>query len=249
MYKDRPGLLILSPPCTLFSKLQVLSPYGLPEVRDPEGWAEAVAFVDLSMELAEIQRKAGRSFVFEHSWQASSWDLQSVNNIRNKKDVGEVIFDMCRFGMVAQDKDGEAPVRKTTRVLSNDPGILGRLDKRCEGGHLHVALVSGRPEAAAIYPIKMCEEIVAGFDPSRRGLAEFVLMQSSGIWEEAADMCDPADNVVKADAGHYWDDLKSKVIDPLLARRARQEEVEVFRMRDVYELVDHLSREVGESSE
>ena len=50
-------------------------------------------------------------------------------------------------------------------------------------------------------------------------------------------MCDPNDNVVKADAGEYWDDLKGKVLDPKPARKSRMGEMEVFKERDVYELV------------
>ena len=129
---------------------------------------------------------------------------------------------------------------KTTRVISNDFGVLGRLDRRCEGGHRHVVLVSGRPKAAAIYPDKLCEEIISGFDLTRRRLSEFALMQIGSV-EESSDMCDPADGVVKADAGHYWDDLKSEILDPELAKKARREEVEVFKMREVYELVPRSS--------
>ena len=76
--KDRPGLLILSPPCTLFSHLQNLHPQGLPAERNPAAWAEAIAFVDFAMELAEVQRVAGRSFVFEHPQSATSWKLSKL---------------------------------------------------------------------------------------------------------------------------------------------------------------------------
>ena len=149
--KDRPGLLILSPPCTLFSHLQNLHPQGLPAERDPAAWAEAIAFVDFAMELAEVQRVAGRSFVFEHPQSATSWKLSRVVEMMVKDGVEEAVFDMCRFGMMARDSDGEAPVRKTTRVMTNNPGIAAALkDVRCEGGHRHVHLISGRPVAAAI---------------------------------------------------------------------------------------------------
>ena len=36
LYRDRPRLLVVSPPCTLFSLLQNLSPNGLPQERCPE---------------------------------------------------------------------------------------------------------------------------------------------------------------------------------------------------------------------
>ena len=67
MLTNRPGLLMLSPPCTLFSHLQNLHPQGLPAERNPAAWAEAIAFVDFALELAEVQRVARRSFVFEHT--------------------------------------------------------------------------------------------------------------------------------------------------------------------------------------
>ena len=41
VYRDKPQLLVVSPPCTLFSQLQNLSPHGLPEVRCPDAYAEA----------------------------------------------------------------------------------------------------------------------------------------------------------------------------------------------------------------
>ena len=64
------------------------------------------------------------------------------------------------------------------------------------------------------------------------------MLQSSGYVEEASGMCDPEDTIVIA---HYWDDLKAEVLDSDLARKARQEEIEVCRMQDVYELVPRSS--------
>ena len=83
--RDRPGLLILSPPCTRFSHLQNLHPQGLPAERNPAAWAEAIAFVDFAMELAEVQRVAGRSFVFEHPQSATSWKLSKVVEMMSKQ--------------------------------------------------------------------------------------------------------------------------------------------------------------------
>ena len=149
---------------------------------------------------------------------------------------------MCRFGMVARDSDGEAPVRKTTRVMTNDPGIATALkDVRCEGGHRHVHLISGRPAAAAIYPLDFCRCLLRGHDVTRKSLGTLASMSTVNGLEESEDLCDPADQVVKADSGQYWDDLKGDVLDPGLAKKARQEEMEVFRMRDVYEIVPRSS--------
>jgi hypothetical protein len=159
-----------------------------------------------------------------------------------KAGVEEAIFDMCQFGMVATDSLGEAPVRKTTRVMTNDPGIAKSLHGvRCCGGHRHAHLISGRPAAAAIYPIDLCKCMLRGYDITRNNLGSLASMSTVNGLEESEDLCDPADQIVKADSGQYWDDLKGEVLDPGLARKARQEEMEVFRMRDVYEIVPRSS--------
>ena len=36
------------------------------------------------------------------------------------------------------------------------------MPKTCKGGHRHVALISGRPSGAAIYPPKFCTALVDG---------------------------------------------------------------------------------------
>ena len=58
------------------------------------------------MELAEVQRRAGRSFVFEHPQAATSWKLSCVVEMMEKDGVEEAVFDMCRYGMVACDEHG-----------------------------------------------------------------------------------------------------------------------------------------------
>ena len=70
--RDRPAVVVVSPPCTLFSQLQHLSPYGLPEVRCPDRWREAVLMLEVALEVCELQRQAGRGFVLEHPQSACS---------------------------------------------------------------------------------------------------------------------------------------------------------------------------------
>ena len=70
--RDRPFMLIGSPPCMAFSVLQGLNKHK----RDPsivaKELADAVAHVAFCFELYEIQRKAGRFFMQEHPSSASS---------------------------------------------------------------------------------------------------------------------------------------------------------------------------------
>ena len=82
------------------------------------------------VELCMLQHNAGRSFVFEHP------EFRDIlGHLVGMSGVVVSLLDMCRYGMVATDKDGAAPVRKTTRIAMNVPGIADALSHRCEGGH------------------------------------------------------------------------------------------------------------------
>ena len=95
--KGKPEMLILSPPCTLFSSLQRWSRYGPPEVRRPDDWEEAVGFVDFCVDLCEVQNRGGRGFCFEHPRYASSWELPSMaRRGRGTVSEGDTSVDKCR---------------------------------------------------------------------------------------------------------------------------------------------------------
>ena len=55
------------------------------------------------------------------------------------------------------------------------------------------------------------------------------------------DLCDPAEIAADVESGEYVDDVKGGTLDPRLARAARQEELEVFRQRNVYKVVPRSS--------
>ena len=87
-----------------------------------------------AVELCEIQLHVGKSFVFGHPSNASSWEDESLSKLALAKGVFTSILNMCRYGMTSLDKQGEGPVRKTTRILSNIYEVSDALSLRCEGG-------------------------------------------------------------------------------------------------------------------
>ena len=103
LYQYASALLILSTPCTLFSSLQNLSAYGLPEARCPGEWAKAIEMVDLSVEMVRIQMKLGRKFVTEHPATASSWEKTQLKQLATEAGVFVVDLDMCCFTLMSQD--------------------------------------------------------------------------------------------------------------------------------------------------
>ena len=74
-------LLIGSPMCTMFCRLQNLSPWN--EVNE-ELWCEAIEHMEFVVRLYEKQRAEGRWFLHEHPAQATSWVLTAVEQLREK---------------------------------------------------------------------------------------------------------------------------------------------------------------------
>ena len=46
--------------------------------------------------------------------------------------------------------------------MTNSNKIARRLSRTCDNSHRHQPLIDGRAKAAAIYPRKLCEEIIIG---------------------------------------------------------------------------------------
>ena len=242
--RHRPKLLVLSPPCTLFSLLQNLAPGGLPHIRCPMRWKEALEFLEFAVEMCRLQMKGGRGFVLEHPWLARSWEMEPFKSFSTELGVLMVRLDMCRYGMTSCDQDGVAPVYKPTRLLTNVGPIAEIMAKTCLGGHRHVHLISGRAKAAAIYPQALCRQMIRGYQ-----IWENCRVQAlNGCMVQTEDMCDPEDTEylkTMGDNGWYVDDISGKELNPTLARKARQEELDVFEERQVYTVVPRSSLRPG----
>ena len=113
-----------------------------------------------SAHLCLRQAKAGRYFALEHPVSAASWDTEVLQMIRSVPRAAEVEFDFCSLGMVSSDDEGEAPVKKRTRIITNCPALVEALRKhQCSGDHRHVQLVHGRAAACQQYPVEFCRTV------------------------------------------------------------------------------------------
>ena len=118
-------------------------------------------------ELMEVQRNAGRYFLYEHPLAASSWNQACVQEVMRRPDVTWVHGDQCQYG---QQGGGHDPVKKPTKWMSNSAEVLKALEQRCAGrggvcsmGGRHRLASGGRARAAAIYPFQLCKAILRGF--------------------------------------------------------------------------------------
>ena len=101
--RDKPLVVGLSPPCTLFSALLNLRETSIPE----DEMKRAIAHVRLCVDVAKYQISKKRSFYFEQSLTATSWSMPELDSLRQHEEVESVTVHMCAFGLMSSDKKGQ----------------------------------------------------------------------------------------------------------------------------------------------
>ena len=111
---------------------------------------KAVAHLHTACSFYRKQVEAGRFFLREAPWSATSWKDPEVRDLSERPDVYTVRGPMCRWAMVATDRrglQGTGYVRKETGCMTNHPGLAQLLQGECsnktEGKpwHRHVHLM------------------------------------------------------------------------------------------------------------
>ena len=80
-----PTVLVVSPPCTAFS----IANQG--EI-EPQVLAGAVEMIRFSMEICDLQHKAGRQLIFEQPQSSRAWGLDEVVKILYTENVMNTTF-------------------------------------------------------------------------------------------------------------------------------------------------------------
>ena len=160
------GFCMLSPPCTMFSCLQIL--FNNFQKMDPavfqQRWAEAEVFMEHTMDVADQQLQRQKFFAFEHPRTASSWKLQSVEKISLHSQVQKVHFDQCMLGLKAPS--GKL-FKKRTTIMTNSSWLVTELAKyQCDKSHEHQPIEGqekGRSRSwwAQHYPPDLCKILAA----------------------------------------------------------------------------------------
>ena len=158
----KPKVMILSPPCTMFSTLQQTNKTKM----NPRVWQNQMRLTefmwDMAIRMARAQHKGGCAFIIEHPASALSWNRSTTKAFLNQfPRIQEVVFDMCAIGMRAPGT--LEPIRKRTKLLTNSDLVVRAfqtLQCTCQVPHMRI---SGRYQGqnlstyAAHYPEPMCE--------------------------------------------------------------------------------------------
>lgn len=117
----KPFFIMLSPPCTMYSKMQNLNLKKMKEDVRIRRFDEADCYLNFSMTLAKRQHRNGRFWCHEHPRDASSWRKPSVHEMNMQEGVHVVTFDQCRVGL--RTPSGDKPLKKPTRLLTNSAAV------------------------------------------------------------------------------------------------------------------------------
>lgn len=131
-----PFFTMLSPPCTMYSKMQNLNFGKMPPCLLKKRWADAHCMLDFAMYIAKRQLAAGRLFAHEHPVGASSWKRRSVTELLLDPTVYKVNFDQCRLGL--RTPSGEKALQKRTTIMTNSAilrDIFAPLQCNCTEAH------------------------------------------------------------------------------------------------------------------
>ncbi len=105
--RDKPTLVIGSPHCTLFSRLQELNKFMYKDdklwmLKIQERMEQAKRYVEFCAKVYKFQIDNGRYFLHEHPYLATSWGLDCISKLMNREDVTRVLTHMCQFGMTSR---------------------------------------------------------------------------------------------------------------------------------------------------
>ena len=133
------GLVVVTPPCTMFSLLQYLGLGRTKEscFQDPgfvQRYQEALTLLKFATVICMIQERRGRYYLFEQPWNALSWKEPCVKRLLNQSSSILVRTDQCMFGQ--KDQAGRY-IRKRTGFLTNNGCVAKALRRTCKNEHKH----------------------------------------------------------------------------------------------------------------
>lgn len=159
----RPAVLILSPPCTVFSALRHLSSFKREAREVQQEIEEGLMHMRFAISLCRLQLKEGRGFILEQPRNATSWQLQEMMALLEEPEVYKIYLDRCRFELRAAR--GPFPgqhAKKPTALISNIPELAKHVEKRCLKNHEHGMLLGGAAKPAAIYTPSFVRALLNG---------------------------------------------------------------------------------------
>ena len=168
----KPGLTIISAPCTMFSMLQNLNQHRWEEPEHLRKHARrlghARTLLRFAVKVIDIIRSYGGKYAFEQPLCSKAWLEKELQTIIHQDDTMLVRTDQCQFNLKSS-RGGQQP----TGWMTNSVGIKTRLDRQCRGQHEHEHVTGSqdgmtKSRRSQEYPRSMVTAIVQGYKDDLR---------------------------------------------------------------------------------
>ena len=80
---------------------------------------EGSTFLKIAILACWSQLKAGLYFILELPTCAAWWKTEDLQRLVKEPSVTEIVLDQCAYGLASCDDLGWAPVKKSTKILTN----------------------------------------------------------------------------------------------------------------------------------
>ena len=160
--ETRPRLVIIEFPCTLWSSLSRMNYRGSSGRQRLEGLRrEQRPFLQLTADIAHLQREAGDDFLVENPQNSEARKEKVIQELEEANWTWTTIGHMCRYGL-RSPKDRKL-LKKPTWWMSSSSEIIDELSLRCQCTKEHGScLTSAVCEHASRYTPQVGRAIVKG---------------------------------------------------------------------------------------
>ena len=138
---NKPGLVVVSPPCTLYSALQNLNQKHLDSPEKIQEYlkrmTEAQVLMRFATEICRLVASYGGTFLFEQPQTSRAWKEPFVEKLTKELQNFVVTCDQCMFDL--RSAEGFLH-KKPTSWLTNNEHVASVLRVRCDQGHKHQPL-------------------------------------------------------------------------------------------------------------
>ena len=203
----KPGLVLLAPPCRMYSQLQNLSKNKSETnarlmKKYLEDRKEAQDMLQFAVEVCQLCLSLGLKFVFEHPYAATSWRQQQMQDLLADERVFGSRADQCQYGL--RGDSGELQ-RKATGFMTNDENIHRVLQRRCNGEHQHDHIIGGnKSKKSQEYPSELIQCILKSYQTTVKENVELLTDEQMLTENYALERCMMDECALLRGEGRDW---------------------------------------------
>eukprot|EP00435_Cladocopium_sp_Y103_P068193 s512_g31.t1 len=165
----KPGCVLVSSPCTMFSILQNLNQKYREDPQKEKEFirklVEAKVLLNFACEICQLVREYGGTFVSEQPLTSRAWSESKVQSLAQLDDTIMVRNDQCMFNLKAPE--GER-YKKPTGWMTNNQTVADRISRTCSRDHPHRPVFGNGPggsraKQAQEYPLDLVKAILEAY--------------------------------------------------------------------------------------